>query len=296
MLDACVIGHVVRDINTIRGVEHAPLPGGAAHYATMVYRRLGLRVAVVTAVAAPDEPLLLGELRAAGVEVFNLGATATTTFRNDYPSDDPDLRVQRVHGRAAPITVALLPAIQARIWQLGPLTAGDIEPAMVGHCARGGGLVGMDVQGLTRTVVGGEVRAAPPAARMDDIRDLAVLKADDDEIRTYTGTRTVADAVARVRAAGVREVLITHGSRGSTVFGAAGSVAIGAVPPRQTVDATGCGDTYLAAYLARRTTSDDLRDCGEFAAAAAALNLEHLGAFQGTATGINERRQALARR
>lgn len=296
MLDACVIGHVVRDINTIRGVEHPPLPGGAAHYATMVYRRLGLRVAVVTAVARLDEPLLLGELSAAGAEVFNLGAIETTTFRNDYPSDDPDLRVQRVHGRAAPITVARLPAIQARIWQLGPLTAGDIEPGVVGHCARRGGLVGMDVQGLTRMVVGGEVRAAPPAERLDNLRDLAVLKADDDEIRTYTGTRTVADAVARVRAAGVGEVLITHGSRGSTVFGAAGQVAIGAVPPRQTVDATGCGDTYLAAYLARRTTSDDLRDCGEFAAAAAALNLEHLGAFQGSAAAINERRRALGQR
>lgn len=293
MLDACVIGHVVRDINTIRGVEHPPLPGGAAYYATMVYRCLGLRVAVVTAVAATDEDLLLGQLRAAGAEVFNLGAIETTTFRNDYPADAPDLRVQRVHGRAAPITVSALPAIRARIWQLGPLTAGDIEPAVIGHCARLGGLVGMDVQGLTRTLVAGEVRAAAPAERLDDIRDLAVLKADDDEIRTYTGARTVGDAVARVRAAGVREVLITHGSHGSTVFGAAERIAIDAVAPRRTVDATGCGDTYLAAYLARRATSEDLRDCGEFAAAAAALNLEHVGAFQGTVTEITERRRTL---
>ena len=62
------------------------------------------------------------------------------------------------------------------------------------------------------------------------------------------------------------------------------------------VDATGCGDTFLAAYMARRLTSDDLRECGEFAAAAAALNIETLGAFQGTAADIAERRGATAPR
>jgi sugar/nucleoside kinase (ribokinase family) len=56
-------------------------------------------------------------------------------------------------------------------------------------------------------------------------------------------------------------------------------------------DATGCGDTFLAAYLARRLTSDDLRDCGEFAAAAASINIETLGAFRGTAEDIAARRR-----
>ena len=45
--DVCVIGHVSRDINAIGGVELEPSPGGAAYYSTMVYRRLGLRAAVV---------------------------------------------------------------------------------------------------------------------------------------------------------------------------------------------------------------------------------------------------------
>ena len=56
LFDVCVIGHVARDINTILGVEHAPSPGGAAYYSTMVYCRLGMRAAVVTKVAVEDEP------------------------------------------------------------------------------------------------------------------------------------------------------------------------------------------------------------------------------------------------
>jgi sugar/nucleoside kinase (ribokinase family) len=290
--DVCVIGHVARDINTIGEVEHEPSPGGAAYYSTMVYRRLGMRAAVVTRVAAQDQPLLQ-QLRNAGVTVFNLPSAVTTTFRNDYPSGDPDLRIQRVDARAGPIVVAALPELRARIWQIGPLTETDVELATIGHCAALGGLVGMDVQGLTRAIVDGEVRASAPRARVDDLRGLDVLKADEEEILTYTGDATVEAAVATVRGAGVREVLITRGSEGAMIYGPGAPIPIAAVPPRRTVDATGCGDTYLAAYLARRITSDDLRECGAFAAAAAAINLESFGAFRGSAADIGERRAAL---
>jgi sugar/nucleoside kinase (ribokinase family) len=289
--DVCVIGHVARDINTIGGVEHEPSPGGAAYYSTMVYRRLGMRAAVVTKVAAQDEPLL-HELRAAGASVFNLPSEVTTTFRNDYPSGNPDLRIQRVDASAGPIVVAALPPVGARIWQIGPLTETDVELALIRHGAAQGGLVGMDVQGLTRMVVDGRVRASAPRARIDDLSVLDVLKADEEEVLTYTGDATVEAAVATVRGAGVREVLITRGSEGAMIYGPGAPISIAAVPPRRTVDATGCGDTYLAAYLVRRITSDDLRECGEFAAAAAAINIEAFGAFAGSAAKIAERRAA----
>ena len=287
--DACVIGHVARDINTIRGVEHAPSPGGAAYYSTMVYCRLGMRAAVVTKVAVEDEPLLR-ELQDAGVAVFNLPSEATTTFRNVYPLSNPDVRVQRVDARAGPIAAAALPDLRARIWQIGPLTKSDVDLAMIGRCAELGGLVGMDVQGLTREVVDGQVRASGPATHMNDLRDLDVLKADEEEILTYTGAESVEAAVALVRAAGVREVLVTHGSEGAVIYGGSSPIAIAAIPPRRTVDATGCGDTYLAAYLARRIMSDDLGECGAFAAVAAAINLESFGAFCGSVAEIAKRR------
>jgi sugar/nucleoside kinase (ribokinase family) len=291
--DACVIGHVACDINTIGGVEYAPSPGGAAYYSTMVYRGLGLRVAIVTKVAEHDRHLL-HELEDAGVEVFNLPSEATTTFRNDYPSAaDPDLRIQRVDGRAGTIPVAALRDLRARIWQIGPLTADDVELDMIHHCAGLGGLVGLDVQGLTREVVGGRVQKSEPAKRSDYLRDLDVLKADDEEMLTYTGVPAVTEAVDRVRASGAREVLVTRASAGATIYGPDGAIAIDAVPPRWMRDATGCGDTFLAAYLARRLTCDDLRDCGEFAAAAASINIETLGAFRGTAEDIAARRATL---
>ena len=163
--------------------------------------------------------------------------------------------------RAPARSAAALPDVRARIWQIGPLTKSDVELAMIGRCAGLGGLVGMDVQGLTRDVVDGQVRARS-RVQMDDLRDLDVLKADEEEILTYTGANSVEAAVAKVHGAGVREVLITRGSEGAVIYGGGAPLSIAAVPPRRTVDATGCGDTYLAAYLARRITTDDLRECG----------------------------------
>ena len=90
---------------------------------------------------------------------------------------------------------------------------------MIGRCAGLGGLVGMDVQGLTRDVVDGQVRASGAAVQMDDLRDLDVLKADEEEILTYTGANSVEAAVAKVHGAGVREVLITRGSEGAVIYG-----------------------------------------------------------------------------
>jgi sugar/nucleoside kinase (ribokinase family) len=289
IFDACVIGHVARDINTIGGTEYEPHPGGAAYYSTMVYTRLGLRVAVLTKVAAPDELILLQELRAAGATVFNRSTATTTTFRNIYPQANADARLQRVDAAAEPLSVADLPPIRARIWQIGPLTDQDIDPAIIARCAGAGGAVGMDVQGLTRRIVAAEVRPSDPLGGADHLRHLDVLKADEEEILTYTGCSSVDEATARVRDAGVREVLITRGSRGSVVYGDGDRLEIDAVPPRRVADATGCGDTYLAAYMIRRMSGADRVECARFASAAASLNIETLGAFRGSAEDIAAR-------
>ncbi len=292
MFDACVIGPVARDINAVGTTEYPPQPGGAAYYATMVYAALGLRAAVVTRVAPVDEAALLGELRAKGVEVFNLPTRTTTSFRNLYDPAQPDARRQRVDAVGDPIRVRDLPAIVARLWQIGPLTSGDVALGVIDHCAASGGLVGLDVQGLTRQIVRGAVEAAQPARRLGHLRRLDVLKADEAELMIHAGAGDLATAVERIRHAGVREVLVTRASRGSTIFGPDGAIEISAVPPRRQVDPTGCGDTYLAAYLAGRLASADLEACGTFASAAAALKMEGVGPLRAGRAAILARLEA----
>ena len=71
-------------------------------------------------------------------------------------------------------------------------------------------------------------------------------------------------------------------------------VEIPSLAPRRVVDATGCGDTYLAGYVARRLETDDARQCACFGAVLASLKLESAGPFRGEAAHVLERLPDLA--
>lgn len=294
MFDVCVIGHVVRDVNTIGGNECEPSPGGTACYSAIVYASLGLSTAVVTKVAPQDEAAILAPLRQAGVTVINLPTTRTTVFRNYYASANSDIRMQHVDARADGIFLEDLPAVPARLFHIGPLTKNDIDPSIVRHCAKGGAAVALDAQGLTRDVMAGEVAASRSPGLGGFLRYVDVLQADDEEIVTFTGLSQVADGAARVRADGAGTVIITMASRGSLVFGPEGLLRIAAVPPRRRCDATGCGDTYLAAFMSRRLRGESLAECANFAAVAASLNIENRGPFRGGTDDVFARWSAFA--
>ena len=290
MFDVCVVGHVVRDINTLGGVEQAPSPGGTAYYAAMAYAGLGLETAVVTRVAEADEEPLLGELRAAGVTVVNRPAERTTVFRNVYDPANPDIRRQQVDARAGTIGPRDVPGnLRTRAFHIGPLTAQDIDLAMLPKCGATGSLVALDAQGLTREIRDGEVVPAAATACGYFLHSVDILQADDSEILIFTGAADIDTAAERVRAAGADIVLVTRASQGSEVYDATGAASLDAVPPRETVDATGCGDTYLAAFLSQRIRGESTSYCALFATVAASLNIETRGPFRGSPKDVQAR-------
>jgi len=289
MFDVCVIGHVVRDINTIEGCEQEPSPGGTAYYSAMVYASLGLRTAVVTKVARGDEDDLLGELREAGVEIFNLPTERSTVFRNVYNPENPDMRRQQVDVRTGTIRAEEMPKVAASVYHLGPLIRGDIDLGIIRRLVGNETTIALDVQGLTRDIVAGEVVPTRRPGSGDFLHDVDILQADDSEILTFTGASSVAMGAAQARADGAEVVLVTRASHGSLVCNALGMLNVEPVPPRRRLDATGCGDTYLAAFISRWVRDETLSDCAHFASVAAGLNIEHLGPYRGSEEDVFDR-------
>lgn len=284
--DICAVGHVTRDRVRI-GEDERDQPGGSAWYLGLALRCLGRNTAVVTRLAARDEALL-AELEAAGARLHRIHGPRTTVFENTYVGGDPDQRVQRVEAVAEPFEAEDLGDLRARAFHLGPLTSEDMSAEFVAAVSARGP-VWLDLQGLVRRVTGHEISNGPWPGLEEALQHTAVAKADDAEAALLTGEADPERAAARLEGMlGVapREAVVTLGRRGSLIRAGGRLHRVATVPARQVVDATGCGDTWLAAYLHRRLASDDVAAAGAFASAASTLALERRGPLAATAAEV----------
>jgi sugar/nucleoside kinase (ribokinase family) len=80
---------------------------------------------------------------------------------------------------------------------------------------------------------------------------------------------------------GVQTVITTHGSQGAAVHTPDATYSTPAFNNIDLVDTTGAGDCFHAAYIAALHDDASLSDAIQFAAAAAALAIQHLGARNG---------------
>jgi len=100
----------------------------------------------------------------------------------------------------------------------------------------------------------------------------------DDEVLLH-GDRNPAEALARIAAIGVPEVLLKLGADGCLVGGAAEhAVHVPALTVRA-VDTTAAGDSFNAGYLARRLRGASSVKAAEFGCAVAAAVVAHPGAI-----------------
>jgi sugar/nucleoside kinase (ribokinase family) len=277
--ELCCIGHITHDkVVTPRSVVH--MAGGTAFYFSNAVSRLDMRYHLITALAPADMPSV-SELREKGINTTVLPSYHTVFFENIYP-EDQDHRTQRVIRQADPFTAAQLEAVDAGIFHLGPLLAGDIPVEVIRTLATKG-KVSLDAQGYLREVKNQQVLAIDWREKTTALRYVHTLKVNESEMAVLTGQKDVRRGARILADWGVAEVVITLGSMGSVIFNQQSFYTIPAyIPNTSVVDATGCGDTYMAGYLYQRIKGAPIQAAGEFAAAMATLKIEGSGPFTGT--------------
>ncbi|WP_295667024.1 carbohydrate kinase family protein [uncultured Mucilaginibacter sp.] len=144
------------------------------------------------------------------------------------------------------------------------------------------GKISLDVQGYLREVVDFKVNATGWPQNIEALQYVDILKADVAELKALTGCETVEEGAKLVAGCCVKEVIITNGSNGSVIYTDGVFYNIPAYQPETVIDATGCGDTYMAGYLYQRNKGAGIQQAGEFAAAMAGLKTAAAGAFVGT--------------
>ena len=99
--------------------------------------------------------------------------------------------------------------------------------------------------------------------------NIDIFKSDDEEVKIF-GEITTWE---------IPEVLITKASLGSTLTFQGETLKIPPYPPQKIVDATGCGDAYIAGYLKKRLEGILPKEAAHFASQIGAKNMEVEGAL-----------------
>jgi sugar/nucleoside kinase (ribokinase family) len=278
MYDICCIGHITLDkVVTPQAVKH--MAGGTSFYFSSAIRNMDVSYTLVTSLAENEMPTVEA-LRAKGTEIHASTCAHTVYFENIY-SGNQDHRTQRVLQKADPFTVEQLQGIDAQIFHLGPLLADDIPVSLIKELSSRG-RVSLDAQGYLRKVEDKNVIPVDWPAKKEALQYIDILKVNEHELEALTGLTDIKKGALVLADWGVKEVVITLGSMGSVIYAGGLFYNVPAYIPTAVVDATGCGDTYMAGYLYQRIKGASFQEAGEFAAAMASFKIESSGPFTGT--------------
>ncbi len=259
------------------------MAGGTAYYFSYAVSGLDVDYLLVTALAA-SEMNYVADLQNKGISVKVQPSAHTVYFENIY-AEDQDHRTQNVLAKADAFTMEQLLDVDAKIFHLGPLLADDISKDLIRSLSKKG-RISLDVQGYLRKLENQKVYPTDWPAKQEALQYIDIVKADEAELQALTGLSDIKQGAKLLTSWGVKEVVITNGSKGSLIYCDNIFYTIPAYSPAVIVDATGCGDTYMAGYLYQRIKGANIQRSGEFAAAMAGLKTASPGPFSGTADDV----------
>lgn len=257
------------------------MPGGTSYYFSHGISHLNdwKNYKLVTSLA-PSEYSSVDELTGKGLNVEIIPSKKTVYFENSYGINQNN-RTQRVLAKADPFTVEKIQHIEAKIFHLGSLLSDDFSLDVIKYLSKKG-ILSVDAQGYLREVRGENVYPIDWCEKKEALKYVHILKVNEHEAKVLTGLDDYQAAARQLAEWGVKEVLLTLGSEGSIIYAENSFYYIPAYPPKEVVDATGCGDTYMLGYLYMRNKGVSYEETGCFAAALSTVKLEKSGPFSGT--------------
>jgi sugar/nucleoside kinase (ribokinase family) len=264
-VDYLVIGHLTCDLT-----PDGPRLGGGAAYAALTARAMGLRAGVLT---AWGHEIPLSELE--GIPMVVLEADHSTTFENVYT---PEGRAQTIRHVAPGIDYAAVPEAWRRspILHLAPVAQEvDPSPPATMHPA----LLGLSAQGwLRRWDEKGRVSAVHWPFAQDEDEALQRAGAVFISAEDVGGDEHQIEELMLAS----RLLLVTEGAAGARLYWNRDLRRFRA-PQVAEVDATGAGDIFAAAFLARLYATRDPWEAARFACRMSAISVMRPG-VQGVPT------------
>lgn len=260
VIEFVAVGHLAVD-----QPDGAPMLGGAAAYSALAAYRLGLSTAVITAVG-PDfdlfDPL-------EGMEVHFHRCGSSTVFENIYIGNN---RRQRLLSRAQNLNEEDLTVLGSRLADDAVVIYCPIANEVQMPLSRlaPGGLCAVAPQGFFRRWSSeGTVYAAPWQNAREKLQNTDLLTFSRDDPPHL-------ESFLRGDAASVPIVAVTESKKGVQVHAGHDTVHAPAIISTS-VDPTGAGDVFAAAFLIALREGRPINDAARFACGAASFAVEKRG-------------------
>ena len=208
----------------------------------------------------------------------------THYFINEYPKkDNSDIRVQYSNFADIPILKSDLEFVLENVSQvdafiLNPLNRFDFPIETINYLKSFNIPIYLSIQGLLRL----------PDEKIDDKNYSIKLEKPDnlDEILNGIEGLFLDENEAKIifdrddfDKYDIGEIVITNASEGSRII-SDGEIKIEAIEVDNIIDSTGCGDTYMAAYILKRLLLNSPKEAGEFASLIASEKLMSFGPYK----------------
>ena len=280
--DALIIGEVAQDTNVDCDGTTVEAIGGAVYYSGFAAANIGHKIAVLPKADTAQIDLTAAFAPAPNITVYPLHSRTSFVTKNIYHTPDRERRSSTVDSVVEPYRPEEVPDIDAAIWHLAGLAAGDIPNEMIPFAARHA-MVAIDVQTMLRRVEDGALVYRDWAEKRELLPYVRFLKTDAAEAEILTGLTDRAEAAKLLYSWGAKEVLITHNTEVLVYDGR--EVYTCPIRARNLSGRTGRGDTTFAGYINERLTAD-IPTALHFATALVSLKMETPGPFTGTRADV----------
>lgn len=265
-----ILGPVTQDIIRI-GDDESYKVGGATYYQSFVFEEFYKDYLAI--VNCSDENLVNDFPDLSKVKVIR--KKDTHFFINDYPDAD-NLNVRHQVSNFADIPVLksdledMLPE-EIDGFVLNPLNRNDFPAETVEYLKSFNVPIFLSLQGFLR--IPSDELNGNYTIRLDNFDNLS-------DVLSCVNIIFMDEAEANIIGMDydVDEMVITDGSNGSRIIGD-GEIKIDAVKCDNVVDTTGCGDTYMAAYIVKKLASESSESAGNFASLIASQKIESFGHY-----------------
>jgi len=246
-----------------------PSAGGCPSFAALALRMLDRAGQILTRYGESDHRLFEPVLSTLGMPVTTLPATATNGFGFRYEGERRTMTVDAIGQPWSPADAAALESDVAWV-HVAPLLRSDFPPVALAALSGGGRILSYDGQGLVRVPKIGpmELDAAFDSALLEPV---SILKLAEEEAVVVAGG---AFGASHARALGVREILVTFGSEGCTLYVEGECQHVPAAWPVLGVQTTGAGDVFMVGYIAARSEDEHPVAAAELASELVARMLE----------------------